>query len=278
MHLVKTDLGELKEYERMLAEANSSLEALVANRSAELQEGRRELDSFTYTVSHELRGPLFAISGVARMVLEEFGGQMPQEAARHLRRVAENAERLHMMVDRLFEFMRLPREVPCREQVDTDALVREVLDELLAGYDASRIRIELPNLPHCDADPVLLRLVFSNLLSNALKFSARRTRPRIALGAYHEGSIPVFWVKDNGAGFDMALAGNLFQAFERAHTQEEFPGVGIGLALVKRIVERHGGSVWAVSAPGEGATFHFTLAPLRRFGAGGPHPGLRAPH
>jgi len=278
MHLVRTNLGGLKEYERMLAEANSSLEALVANRSAGLQESSRELDSFSYAVSHELRGPLFAISGVARMVLEEFGGQVPQEAARHLRRVAENAERLRMMVDRLFEFMRLPREIPCREQVDTNAMVREVLDELLEAYDASRIRIDLANLPHCDADPVLLRLVFSNLLSNALKFSARRSRPRIAVGVYYEGSVPVFRVRDNGAGFDMAHAVNLFQAFERAHTQEEFPGVGIGLALVKRIVERHGGSVWAVSAPGEGATFYFTLAPFRRFGAGRQDPGLRAPH
>lgn len=250
---------ELAAREREITELNAELERRVEERTAELSAAYREMESFSYSVSHDLRAPLRAISGFSRILMEDFRGEMPAEAIRLLARVAQNAERMGALIDGLLEFGRMSRQPLSKRRVEPAALVREVLEELAHEHQGREVDLRVGELPPCWADRALLKQVFANLIGNAFKYTAGRTPARIEIGSVSMGLGPVYYVRDNGAGFDMAYASKLFGMFQRLHTPEQFEGNGVGLALVRRIVERHDGKVWADAAPEKGATFFFRL-------------------
>lgn len=250
-----------REWTDSMANMNAELERRVANRTEELTRALREIESFSYSVSHDLRAPLRALNGYAQILMESQGGKLDQESQRMLHRIAFNAEKMGQLIDDILEYTRTAREPLKPSAVDLGPLVHDLARELAEHYPAARI--EIASLPVVEGDPVMLRQVLANLIANALKFSSGREAPRIEIGADIENSLAHCHVRDNGAGFDMAFADKLFNLFQRLHREAEFPGTGVGLAIVKRIVERHGGRIWAEAAPDAGATFHFTL-PLHR--------------
>ena len=258
-HIVARDLTARKGHEREILDLNADLERRVEERTAELSAAYREMESFSYSVSHDLRAPLRAISGFSHILMEDFRGDVPPEAGRLLARVAQNAERMGALIDGLLEFGRLSRQPLRKQRIEPAELVREVLEELAPARTGHGVDTRIGELPPCWADRVLLKQVFANLVGNALKYSARRAHARIEVGSIVMGLGPVYYVRDNGTGFDMAYSGKLFGMFQRLHSPAEFEGNGVGLALVRRIVERHDGKVWADSAPDKGATFFFRL-------------------
>ncbi|MHB1047920.1 MAG: LytS/YhcK type 5TM receptor domain-containing protein [Thermoanaerobaculia bacterium] len=250
----------LRQSEQRYRELSVELERRVQERTAQLQEANRELEAFSYSVSHDLRAPLRAIDGFSRMILEDQGERFDPEARRLLGVVSANARRMAQLIDDLLRLSRLGRSEMQRTTVDMGTLVRAVFEEVVPDPDArARIDFRAGSLPSVEADLALLRQAWVNLLSNAVKFSASRERPVIEVAGEVDGPTAVYSVKDNGAGFDMAYSGNLFGVFQRLHRPSEFEGTGVGLALVKRIVLRHGGRVWAEGAVGHGATFSFSL-------------------
>jgi PAS domain S-box-containing protein len=248
------DITGKRRAEQELARHREHLEDLVRERTAELESANRELQAFSYTVSHDLRGPLRAIIGFTSILGSKVTGA--EEQAR-LDRVARNAQQLGQMVDDLLEFSRLGRGELSVQRFDTNAVVAEVIEGVRAAYPRSAIT--LGPLPAMTGDRGLLRQVFENLIGNALKFSAKVREPAVEVGAQTLDGETVFFVRDNGAGFDMKYSDELYTVFKRLHPREEFEGSGVGLATVQRIVVRHGGRVWAESAPRRGATFYFTL-------------------
>lgn len=241
---------------RLLArvkEHAAELESRVQQRTAELEASNKELESFSYSVSHDLRAPLRAVDGYARMLEEDYGARLDDEGRRLLGVVRGASVRMGQLIDDLLAFSRLGRQEPVRRPLDMTALVREVLAEMGAA------RVELAVLPAASADAALLSQVWSNLLGNAVKYSGKRADARVEVGGREAPAETVYWVRDNGVGFDMRYADKLFGVFQRLHRADEFPGTGVGLAIVQRVVARHGGRVWAESRPGEGACFYFSL-------------------
>jgi two-component system, sensor histidine kinase and response regulator len=248
-----------------LSARTEELEA--ANR--DLSVANRELEAFSYSVSHDLRSPLRTIDGLLRVVHEDFGDAIPAEARRHLDTVAAQASRMSELTEDLLRLARLGREPLSKHPVDIRALVQEVVDELRAAEPARQLEIRIGELPAAEADPSLLRQVWVNLVANALKFTRRRESALIEIsGAERAGNgargpgeagHKLYSVRDNGAGFDPRRAERLFGIFQRLHAAKDFEGTGVGLSLARRIVERHGGSIWAESEPDQGAAFHFTL-------------------
>jgi light-regulated signal transduction histidine kinase (bacteriophytochrome) len=232
--------------------ARLNLEAKVAERT-------RDMETFIGSVSHDLRAPMRSIGGFAQVLLQDHAASLDPEGRGHLQRIADAARRMEVLVDGLLSFFRLGQKAVDVSDVSTEQLVRQALEDLSAERVPHTMELVMGELPSCRADPVLLRQVFVNLINNALKFSGRRPVPRVEVGSRLEGDERVWFVRDNGAGFDMGLKDRLFGMFQRLHPMSDFEGNGIGLALVRRIVEKHGGRVWAQSAPGEGATFYFTL-------------------
>lgn len=257
-HRERERLGESRAEIRML---NSELEARVRERTAELERALGEIESFSYTVSHDLRAPLRAIDGFSSLVVESSAGRLDEESQRLLGVVRKNAQHMARLIDDLLAFSRAGRSELRRLRVDLTELARSAFAELTTGAPATPVELRLAPVPESFGDPALLRQVLANLLSNALKFTAKVDRPVIELGAVASSGDTAYFVRDNGAGFDMAFANQLFGVFHRLHGADEFEGTGVGLAIVRRIVERHGGRVWAEGRVGEGATFYFTLAP-----------------
>jgi signal transduction histidine kinase len=244
---------------RLLARVKShaaELEARVRSRTAELEASNRELESFSYSVSHDLRAPLRAVDGYARMLEEDYQERLDVEGRRLLGVVREASSRMGRLIDDLLAFSRLGRQEPARRPVDMNALVAEVTAE---SRGASKAAVEVAPLPPASADRTMIRQVWANLIGNALKYSGKREGARIEVGGREEPRELVYWVRDNGVGFDMRFAGKLFGVFQRLHRADEFPGTGVGLAIVQRVVSRHGGRVWAEGEPGKGACFHFSL-------------------
>jgi signal transduction histidine kinase len=229
----------------------------VANRELEATNG--ELSAFSYSVSHDLRAPLRAIDGFSRIVIEDDVGTLTDEQRRYLGLVRDNTQVMGTLIDDLLAFSRLANQPLARKRVDTAALVSEVEAEL--SFDLGEGAVEFSNgeLPVVEADPALLRQVFANLLGNAVKYSGAAAHPQVFVGSELQDGETVFSVRDNGVGFDMRYAEKLFQVFQRLHRAEDYEGTGVGLAIVQRIITRHGGRVWADSKPDEGATFYFTL-------------------
>jgi light-regulated signal transduction histidine kinase (bacteriophytochrome) len=234
----------------------AELEARVQERTAELEATNQELASFSYSVSHDLRAPLRAMDGYARMLEEDYAARLDDEGRRLLKVVRDNAGRMGRLIDDLLDFSRLGRQPMALQAVDMGALVREVVDEVRGTQAAA---VELGELPNASGDHALLKQVWLNLVFNAFKYSSKQSAPRIDIGGRVEGADNRYWVRDNGVGFDMRYADKLFGVFQRLHRAEDFPGTGVGLAIVQRVITRHRGRVWAESAPGAGACFHFSL-------------------
>jgi signal transduction histidine kinase len=226
---------------------------------AELEASNQELDAFSYSVSHDLRAPLRAVDGFSRILLEDYTAALPEDARNLLRDVRANALQMGRLVDDLLAFSRLSRQPVKAVTVDTADLVRQCLTELEPDHRGRRMTVRVAELPSCLGDPVLLKQVWMNLLANAIKYTAKRSEALIEVGAIHEPGRVGYYVKDNGVGFDMTYAHKLFGVFQRLHKAEDYPGTGVGLAVVQRIVHRHGGEVRADARPDAGATFVFTL-------------------
>jgi|HigsolmetaAR201D_1030396.scaffolds.fasta_scaffold04242_2 two-component system sensor histidine kinase/response regulator len=237
---------------------------------AELEAANGDLEAFSWTVSHDLRAPLRTVSGFCEMFLEDYGQHVPPEGRALLDRVVSGAVRMDRMIEDLLRFSRCSRQPLVKRPVDLEQIVQKVLSELQAENAGRPIELRIGKLPRCDADAALLELALTNLLSNAFKFTRNRSPAVIELGttdAESEDEVVLF-VRDNGAGFDMRYASKLFGVFQRLHSQSEFEGTGVGLSIVRRIVERHGGRIWAESEPEKGACFFLTL-PLPEDGAAG---------
>jgi PAS domain S-box-containing protein len=242
------DVTERKEAEQRLQERTQQLEA--ANEA---------LGSFTYSVSHDLRAPLRAIDGYAHILVEDHAAQLGPESRRVLDVIRNNARQMGRLIDDLLAFSRLGRAELERATTDLAGLARSVLDELRRIEPERDVLVTIADLPTAVADGNMLRHVLANLIGNAWKFTRNRTDATIEIGSTEAGHETIYWVRDNGAGFDMQYASKLFRVFERLHRAEEFEGTGVGLAIVQRVVQRHGGRVWAESSPGAGATFSFAL-------------------
>ncbi len=238
------------------------LEQRVSERTAQLEAANKDLEAFSYSVSHDLRAPLRAINGFSRILREEHTASLPPEAQRYLQLVRDNARQMGQLVDDLLAFSRLGRQALNKQRVAPADIARQALDGLWSEQDGRRIEISIEDLPPCEADPGLLKQVFVNLLSNALKFTRKRDVAVVGIGCRKDGENPdqcVYFVRDNGVGFDMRYADKLFGVFQRLHPAVEYEGTGVGLAIVQRIIHRHGGRVWAQADVNKGATLYFTL-------------------
>ena len=258
-----TDVEAMKQAEERIHQLNTELEQRVAERTADLEAANEELEAFSYSVSHDLRAPLRAVNGFAGLVIEEFGPQLPADAQRYLDRIRNGSKQMGLLIDDLLAFSRLSRQPLKRHTVDMAKLVQIVLDDLTPQRDGRRIEIQTGTLPVGWGDPALLQQVWVNLLSNAIKYTRGREPAVIEIGCVSDNGEDVYSVRDNGTGFNMQYAHKLFGVFQRLHRADEFEGTGVGLAIVQRIVHRHGGRVWAEAEEGRGAIFRFTLKEKR---------------
>jgi PAS domain S-box-containing protein len=229
--------------------------------NAELAATNEELEAFTYSVSHDLRALLRHIDGFSRLLLEEHGTDLPEGARRYLQRIREGAVRMGRLIDELLSLSRVGRSQLSLKRTGLDSMVEDVLEELKPGAQGRDIQWKISPLPSLRCEPGLLRQVFQNLISNAIKFTRPRPQAVIEVGKQTRNGEPVVFVRDNGVGFDMKHSDKLFGIFQRLHRQEDFEGTGVGLAIVQRIIHKHGGHVWAEAEPGKGAAFFFTLGP-----------------
>jgi two-component system, sensor histidine kinase and response regulator len=244
---------------RQLRVRNAALEIAVREHASKLEAVNRELESFSYSISHDLRAPLRPIQGYSRILLDDFSATLPEDARNLLGSVVANAVRMGDLIEDLLRFSRLSRQPLSRRPVRLADLVHEVLEELRVQDPEREIEVNVGELPDCVGDPSLLRQALVNLLSNAFKYTRHQEAPRIQVGCEASGAERSYFVRDNGAGFDMEHAHKLFGVFARLHSADQFEGTGIGLSIVQRIVQRHGGRIWAEAEVDKGATFHFTL-------------------
>jgi len=256
--VLSTDVTERKAAEREVMRLNLELEHRVQERTAQLEAINKELEAFSYSVSHDLRAPLRSIRGFSEVLLERYADKLDACGREFLRRACESSQQMDLLIEDLLKLSRVSRSELKRQLVDLSALAEAIAAELSRAEPERHVKFVLTGGLKAYGDERLLRIVLENLLRNAWKFTGRQPKPRIEFGLAKEPT-EAFFVSDNGAGFDMAYAGRLFGVFQRLHSASEFPGTGIGLATVQRIINRHGGRAWAEGELGRGATFYFTL-------------------
>ena len=239
---------------------NAELELRVGERTSELERTNKELEAFSYSVSHDLRTPLRAIDGFSQALLEDYSEQLDDTGRDYLSRVRSGAQRMGRLIDDLLKLARVSRATLNQEVIDLSAIAEEIASELRAAEPGRSVDIRITSKLTAVGDMHLMRIVMENLLNNAWKYSSKREQARIEFGMRHYRGEVCYFVQDNGAGFDMAYAGKLFGAFQRLHDAKDYPGTGVGLATVQRIIHRHGGHIWADAAIDKGSTFYFTLA------------------
>lgn len=252
---LKNEITERKRVEKKIRQLNK----MLSQRAVELETANKELEAFSYSVSHDLRAPLRAIDGFSRILQQDYGPQLVPEIQRYLGLVRDNAQQMGHLIDDLLTFSRLSRQPLKKQSVTPAGVANQALEDLRPEQDGRQLDVTVGDLPSCHADPALLRQVFVNLMSNALKFTRQRDVARVEVGWKQLDGQHAYYVKDNGAGFDMQYADKLFGVFQRLHRAEEYEGTGVGLAIVQRIVHRHGGRVWVEAVVDQGATFYFTL-------------------
>ncbi|MBK9091069.1 MAG: response regulator [Holophagales bacterium] len=256
---LETEMAARDRAEREVRSLNSELEERVRRRTAELESANRELEAFSYSVAHDLRAPLRAIDGYSALLDDALCDTPTAECRKHLARIRANVLTMATLIDRLLELSRMGRVELRKTRLDMSGLARTAFAQLGPPEEVQRVAFRVAELPEAEGDAALLGQVFANLLSNALKFSSGREKPVIEVGSRDDEGRAFWFVRDNGAGFDMRFADKLFGVFQRLHAPTEFPGVGVGLAIVQRIVTRHGGTVRAEGRVGEGAEFSFSL-------------------
>jgi len=250
---------ELYRAQQELRRYRSRLEMLVEERTTALTAINRELEAFSYSVSHDLRAPLLAFDGLSKTMLEEYGDRLDKQAKDNLKRMRGASQRMTSVFDGLQALFRLTSGEVRREQLDVTAIAKQIVKEMKAENPGREVKVEIGSGIIAPGDKRLVRILLSNLLSNAWKFTSVKPSPRVEVGTEVVDGESRIFVRDNGVGFDMIYAHRLFGAFQRLHSQSEFPGAGIGLATAQRIVNRHGGRIWAEGAVGEGATFYFVI-------------------
>jgi light-regulated signal transduction histidine kinase (bacteriophytochrome) len=254
---------ELKIAEDNIRKLNEELEQKVIERTAELEAVNKELGSFSYSVSHDLRAPIRAINGYTRILLEDYGDKLDPEGNKVLHTIINNSKKMGELIDDLLAFSKLGRKQVTVSEILMNDLIQSVRDELTFDEGDNIPVFDVQSLPSAKGDKSLIRQVWINLISNAIKYSRHKPNTNIEIGAYEQGNMVVYFVKDSGAGFDMQYYDKLFGVFQRLHSQEEFEGTGIGLAIVHKIVERHRGTVWAESVLNEGTSFFFSLPKVK---------------
>jgi len=263
-----TDISDRKAAEDEIVRLNAELEERVRDRTAQLEVANKELESFSYSVSHDLHAPLRGINGFSAILQEEYAQKLGEEGMEHLNRIRQASVRMGLLIDGLLCLARTTRSEIHRQNVDLSSMVKDLMDEIQRENPSRQVELTVaPNL-EVHGDPQLLRIVMMNLLNNAWKFTSRREVSRIEVDrlspqqaeSFGQGGRTVFYVRDNGVGFDMEYVGKLFKPFQRLHRADEFSGTGLGLATVQRIIHRHGGTIWVESKENEGTTFYFTLS------------------
>lgn len=252
-------LTQIQARDRTLADERAHLEERVEERTRQLAAANRELEAFSYSVSHDLRGPLEAISGFSYLLQTQHGAQLDAAGAESLEQISSQTRRMAELIEDLLNLSRVNTSAMERESVDLSAIFRSVAKGLQLHEPERTVEVVAPDCMSVECDPRLMRIVFENLLRNAWKFTSKKARARIEFGCMEQNTHTVYFVRDNGVGFDPKHAGKLFKPFQRLHSASDFAGTGVGLATVQRIIHRHGGEIWADAMPNEGATFYFTL-------------------
>ncbi len=255
---IARDITLRKQYEEQIEKLNAELERRVQERTAQLQELNKELESFAYTVSHDLRAPLTTIAGYAKLLHEEIGSKADTNIQSYINAINDSVKRMQKLIEDLLSFSRMARTELQYTQVDFSEMMKAIIQEVSIAHK-SNAQFKVGKLPVMKGDGAMLRIAFTNLISNAVKFSSKNPQPVVEIDSYQENGKTIIYVKDNGVGFDPQLSDKLFNVFQRLHSEKDFPGTGIGLALVRRIISRHGGRVWAKSEPDRGATFFVEL-------------------